>query len=369
MRLYYGNNFRLYGGMVFMTVRPLQFEDYIGQERIKTQLQISIGASKRMGKQLPHVLLHGNPGLGKTTLAQIISNELGVKFHEVMASNLTTVEDVESILANLSDNDHGEFDVLFIDEIHRLSPRIEEMFYPVMEDFVFERDIADPRTNRKELKRFWVPKFTLIGATTQLGDISRPMRDRFGLKFQLQNYAEAEIVTILEGLAGREKVQTDKKALFEIARRSKGVARIAINYFNRCREYADFKVGDGLVDSDVCMLTFDLMGIDEMGLEEVDYSILGYLASQSRPVGLDTLSTACDIDKNTIANIIEPYLLQTGLINKGGRGREITDRGLAWIMGKDIVGFDFNEPREVAEQQQEQPRPTSSGDITRVGRG
>jgi Holliday junction DNA helicase RuvB len=309
-----------------MANRPLSFEDYIGQERIKTQLRITIGASKKSGRQLPHMLLYGNPGLGKTTLAQIIANEAGVKFHEVMASNLSTVEDVEAMLANLSDDTP---DVLFIDEIHRLSLKIEELFYPVMEDFQFEKDMGEGR--QRKMQRFWVPKFCLIGATTLAGDLSRPLRDRFGLHHQLQNYQIEEIANILLKLAGREGVEIKGEALFSIAKRAKGVARIAINYYNRCLEYAEFIVGDGNITKDVAEEQFDLMGIDDMGLDENDYRVLAYLAGQPRAVGLNALASGCDIDVPTITNMIEPYLVQTGLINRTRSGREITEKGYTWI--------------------------------------
>jgi Holliday junction DNA helicase RuvB len=314
-------------GGSLMANRPLNLGDYIGQEKIKLQLKITIGASLKNDRSMPHMLLYGNPGLGKTTLAKIIANEIGVGFHEVLASNLKTVEDIENVLAGLSDE---RPDVLFIDEVHRLTLKTEELFYPVMEDFEFEREINDGYRGKK-VQRFWVPRFTLMGATTLAGELSRPLRDRFGLHFQLQNYELEEVAKIISNLADREYVQINDGALYDIARRSKGVARIAINYFYRCKEYADFINGDGNINDDVTHAQFDIMGIDEMGLDDHDYSVLKYLSNQPKPVGLSALATACDIDQPTIQNIIEPFLVQTGMINRTRSGREITENGFKWI--------------------------------------
>lgn len=301
-----------------MANRPLSFTDYIGQERMKAQLKISIGASRRNGVALPHTLITGNPGLGKTTIAEIIANEFGVSFIQVMAGNLNTAEDIERLFVQISTE---QADVIFIDEIHRLPVKIEELFYPIMEDLKCEIDG----------EVFWVPPFTLIGATTLAGDLSRPLRDRFGLHFQLQNYQIDEIETIITRLAKREETVIEQPALYEIARRSKGVARIAVKFFHRCREFADFVVGDGIITRDVCAQQFDLMGIDALGLDENDLKVLKYLAKQRRPVGKAALAAGVDIDQPTMENMIEPYLTQTGLIVGTGRGREITERGLNWI--------------------------------------
>ncbi|MDF0728931.1 Holliday junction branch migration DNA helicase RuvB [Cytobacillus sp. S13-E01] len=302
--------------------RPLKLNDYVGQEKIKKQLSITIGASKKKQTQLPHMLFYGNPGLGKTTLAKIIANEFGVKFHEAMGTNLKTVEDVESVLANLTDDGS---DVLFIDEIHRLPLKIEELFYPVMEDFVFEKEL-----NRK-IQQFWVPEFTLIGATTLAGELSRPLRDRFNLKFQLQNYNLEQISDIILKLASREKVTITDEALYDIAKRSKGVARIGINYFYRCLEYAEFITGKKQINQEVTKNQFEIMEIDDMGLDEGDRKVLLYLANQSSAIGGDALAIGSDIDKPTLQNIIEPYLIQCDLIIRTNKGREITNKGKNWI--------------------------------------
>lgn len=301
-----------------MANRPLTFEDYIGQARAKKQLNITIGASKRNKVALPHMLITGNPGLGKTTVAEIIANEFGVSFIQVMAGSINTIDDIEKLFAQISTS---QPDVVFVDEIHRLPIKIEELFYPIMEDLKCEID--------GEL--CWVPPFTLIGATTLAGDLSRPLRDRFGLHLQLQNYQIDEIEAIITRLAEREHTHIEKPALYEIARRSKGVARIAVKFFHRCREYADFINGDGIITAAVCEEQFDLMGIDPLGLDENDLKVLHYLAKQRRPVGKAMLAAGVDIDVPTMENIIEPYLVQTGLIVGTNRGREITERGLSWI--------------------------------------
>lgn len=313
-----------------MANRPLTFNDYIGQERMKQQLAISIGACKRADRQLPHLLFAGPPGLGKTTIAQVVANEMGVGFHEIMASSLNSAEDVEQLLAQLSAETK---DIVFIDEIHRLNPKVEELLYPVMEDFVFEMEWRE--NGRKMQERFWVPEFTLIGATTLAGDLSRPLRDRFGIHFNMQNYSTEETAQILYGLADREEVKINAKALMDIARRSRGVARIAINFFNRCREYAEF-MGDGEIDHNVTEEQFSILEIDELGLDEKDYAVLEYLASQSTPTGVDTLVAGTNIDKSTILNVVEPYLIQQQMITRTPRGRLITDKGLNWLY-RDMV--------------------------------
>jgi Holliday junction DNA helicase RuvB len=238
-----------------------------------------------------------------------------------MGGNLTKPEDIQALLAPLSDKGG---DIVFIDEIHRMPIAIEEMLYTAMEDFELEMDLG------KGTKRYWIPTFTLIGATTLAGDLSRPLRDRFGQHFQLQNYQVDEVSQILSKLAKREQVTISDDAINEIAKRGKGVARIAINLFYRCLEMADY-LGDGTINEDTTAKQFAIMGLDEMGLDENDYVVLNYLASQPRPIGAKALASACNMDETTITNIIEPYLVQKGMVNRTQRGREITPKGLSWI--------------------------------------
>jgi Holliday junction DNA helicase RuvB len=301
-----------------MADRPLTLDDYIGQKRVKIQLKVTIAACKKNQKSMPHMLLYGNPGLGKTTLSEIIANESGApNFYPVMGGNLQTVDAARNLLANL--NDEGG-DIIFIDEIHNLPIKVEEFFYTAMEDFTVEIDGV----------RCWVPEFTLIGATTLPADLSRPLRDRFGVHYQLQNYEVNEVSEILSKLAERQDVKVTSEAISEIAKRAKGVARIAINLFSRVREYADVFT-EGFVNAQSATEQFELMGIDELGLDENDHRVLHYLSTQTRPVGAAALATGCDMDRMTIETMVEPYLVQVGMINRTARGRELTPKGAEWI--------------------------------------
>lgn len=336
-----------------MANRPLMFKDYIGQERMKLQIRITQGACRKNNMPMPHMLFFGPPGLGKTTIANVVANEFGVKFLPAMANNIQNAADLEDLLAELSDS---RPDVLFIDEIHRLPVKVEELLYTVMEDFILETDMGGP--DGKSRERCWVPKFTLIGATTMAGALSKPLLDRFGLPFLMEHYHEDEIVQILSKLAERESIIIDDEAKDNIAKRSKGVARIAINYFQRCKEYADFYSDVmGHITYQDTQDQFENMMIDEIGLDAADYKVLRYLLSQIRPVGLDALAVAVDIDKNTIANMIEPYLVQKGLVNRERGGRVITERGRLWINGE-----------TTQEPPKDDDEDDSDGDIRRVGR-
>lgn len=342
-----------------MTKRPLKLIDYVGQERMKKQLKVTMSACKRMNEPLPHMLFAGSAGLGKTTIAKIVAEETNVGFHEVMASNINSLEDLENIFSNISED---RYDILFIDEIHRLPIRIEELLYPMMEDFIIEVEAKDSY-GRMRLERFYVPKFTLIGATTLAGDLTQPLRDRFGLTFNLQKYSEEETAGILENLAKRQSIDITENALREIAKRSKGTARIAINYFNRCKEYASF-LGQKKIDTVATKAQFDLLGIDEIGLDEQDFQVLEYLATQTTPIGIDTIATATSIDKNTIQTIIEPYLVQKRLMDRTRSGRRITPRGLDWIYSSDTYDVDVEPTIQTA---QSILQSTTSNGISRFG--
>jgi Holliday junction DNA helicase RuvB len=300
-----------------MANRPLTLDDYIGQERIKTQLRIILTASIKNKRALPHMLLYGNPGLGKTTLAEIVANEFGTNIRVAMGGSLLASDNIRDLFANLSECGG---DIIFIDEIHRMPTKIEEMLYSLMEDEEIEMNG----------QWFSVPPFTLIGATTLMGDLSRPLRDRFGAQFQLQNYQLDELAKIIAQVAAKEEIKITDQAINEIAKRAKGVARLAINFYKRCKEFAEvFK--DGFLDEEVTRDQFSMMGIDELGLDENDYRVLNFLAEQTRPVGANVLATGCDIDTATINSVIEPYLAQQGLISRTRQGREITLKGLQLI--------------------------------------
>jgi Holliday junction DNA helicase RuvB len=277
-----------------------------------------------------------------------------------MASNLNSVDDVETLLSNLEDDGNN---IIFIDEIHRMPMHVEEVLYPVMEDFVFEKEVGTGRN--KKIQQFWVPKFTLIGATTLAGNLSRPLRDRFGLHFLLQNYDEQEICSIVRGLANNHYVEIEDDAIVEIAKRAKGVARIAINFFFRCKEYADFVNGDGIITYEVSQGQFDLMGIDEMGLDENDYKVLKFLAEQPSAIGIDALATGVDIDKNTVASIIEPYLMQKRLIVRTRSGRAISDIGENWICRNDE--FAYQDSSSIVANNAEPTRNDNNNGLQRIG--
>lgn len=339
-----------------MTKRPLTLSDYIGQERMKKQLMVTMKACKKMNIPLPHMLFSGSAGLGKTTIAQIVANEMNVGFHEIMASNLNSLEDLEALFSQINEE---SYDIIFIDEIHRLPIKIEELLYPMMEDFIIECEAKD-QFGRMRMERFYVPKFTLIGATTLAGDLSQPLRDRFGIHFTLQKYNHEETANIIGNLANREGVEVTKDALLDIARRSKGTARIAINYFHRCKEYATF-LGKKLIDEIATKEQFDLLGVDELGLDSKDFTILEYLATQTTPVGIDTLATATSIDKNTIQSIIEPYLIQQRLMDRTTRGRKITPKGLDWIYSNGDYEPETPQPMQVLRE------ITRSNEVRRFG--
>jgi Holliday junction DNA helicase RuvB len=349
-----------------MTRRPLTLEGYVGQDRMKKQLAIMIGAGKKMNNPLPHLLFSGPPGLGKTTIAKIIAEEQGAKFHEVMASNINSLDDLENIFANLSEN---TYDILFIDEIHRLQMKVEELLYPIMEDFIVEVEGKD-HYGRKEMQRFWIPKFTLIGATTLAGDLSQPLRDRFGVHFTLEKYSEEQTSNIIQNLANREDVEITSGALADIAKRAKGTARIAINYYNRCKEYANY-LGEGIVDENATVGQFELLGIDEMGLDEQDYKVLEYLATQTTPIGIDTIATATSIDKNTVQTIVEPYLIQKRLVDRTRSGRRITPQGLNWVYQNSPIGEELamnnNNATYFESPSQQQVHPQNQNGMSRFG--
>ncbi len=301
-----------------ISLRPRFLNEYVGQERIKQNLRIYIEAAKRRAEPLDHVLLCGPPGLGKTTLAYIVSNELGVNIKATSGPAIERPGDLAAILTNLE-----ERDVLFIDEIHRLSRIIEEKLYPAMEEFKLDIIIGQgpyARTVRLDL-----PKFTLIGATTRTGMITSPLRDRFGVHIGLEFYSEEELVQILLRSARILKIEIDIKGAEEIAKRARGTPRIANRLLRRVRDFAQI-MGDGIITSSIAVRALEMMEVDPAGLDVTDRKILLTIIEKfdGGPVGLETIATALNEDKETIEDVYEPYLIRGGYIKRTQRGRVAT---------------------------------------------
>ena len=302
-------------GEVENSLRPKTIDEYIGQSKIKANLEVFISAAKKRGDALDHVLLYGPPGLGKTTLAAIIANELGVQFRQTSGPAIEKAGDLAAILTNLEENS-----VLFIDEIHRMNKVIEEMLYPALEDFSMDIILGQgpsARTVKLPLK-----KFTLIGATTKSGMISSPLRDRFGVMCRLEIYSPDELRRIIERSASIVEISIDGDAALEIAKRSRGTPRIANRLLKRVRDFAEVKNRRN-VDVEMAKEALNLLEVDEIGLDFVDRRILESIIKtfDGGPVGLETLAAATGEDANTIEDMYEPYLLQLGFIKRTTRGR------------------------------------------------
>ncbi|MCG0238501.1 MAG: Holliday junction branch migration DNA helicase RuvB [Firmicutes bacterium] len=300
------------------SLRPRRLAEYPGQERAKEQLSIYIAAAKSRGEPLDHVLLYGPPGLGKTTLAHIIAHELGVNIRTTSGPAITHGGDLAAILTSLS-----EGDVLFVDEIHRLSRQVEEVLYPAMEDFCLDLVLGkgpSARTLRLEL-----PRFTLIGATTRYGALTSPLRDRFGVVIQLQYYSVEELVEILMRSARILGVPLDPGGALEIARRSRGTPRIANRLLKRLRDYAQVRA-DGVITREVAEAGLELLQVDRLGLDHVDRKMLRTLIEKygGGPVGLETLAAATAEEAETVEDVYEPYLMQIGFLQRTPRGRVAT---------------------------------------------
>jgi len=301
-------------------LRPKDFAGYIGQERLKTNLRLAIAAAKKRGEPIDHVLLYGPPGLGKTTMAAVIANEMGTNIRITSGPAVEKAGDLASLLTNLQDGD-----ILFIDEIHRLGRNVEEVLYSAMEDF--KLDIMLGKGPSARSLRLDLPKFTVIGATTRTGNLAAPLRDRFGIMHRLEFYNHDEIAQIISRSANILGVKIDEKAAAELAKRARLTPRIANRLLKRVRDYADVN-GDGIIDTVITKGALELLEVDELGLDPADRNMLTAIINNfsGGPVGVDTLAAITGDERTTIEDFYEPYLLQMGLIERTPRGRKVTPK-------------------------------------------
>jgi Holliday junction DNA helicase RuvB len=301
-----------------LSLRPAKLSEYIGQKKVKDNLGIYLKAAKQRREALDHVLLTGPPGLGKTTLSQICANEMGATLHSTAGPVIEKSGDLAALLTNLQ-----EGDVLFIDEIHRMNPAIEEILYPAMEDYHLDIMIGQGTAARSI--KLELPKFTLVGATTRPGLITAPLRGRFGIIFHLDFYPVEDLTTIISRSATILNVEVDPKGAREIAKRARGTPRIANRLLRRVRDYAEVDY-DGRITEAVAIDALDRMEVDTYGLDEIDRKLLTTIIEKfdGGPVGLGTISAAIHEEKDSIEEIIEPYLIQTGFLNRTPRGRIVT---------------------------------------------
>lgn len=313
------------------SLRPRDFNGYIGQERLKRNLQLAIQAAKKRGEPLDHVLLYGPPGLGKTTMASVIANEMGAQIRVTSGPAVERAGDLASLLTNLQDGD-----VLFIDEIHRLNRSVEEVLYSAMEDFKIDIMLGKGPSARS--LRLDVPKFTLIGATTRTGALAAPLRDRFGMVHRLEFYTPEEIAKIILRAAEILNTRMEPAAADVLSTRARLTPRIANRLLRRVRDYADVN-GDGIIDTVTTHSALDLLEIDEIGLDPADRLLLGKMIEMygSNPVGLNTLAALTGDEMATIEDFYEPYLLQIGMLERTPRGRRATTKAHRHL-GKDVAG-------------------------------
>mgnify|MGYP000195373703 CR=1 FL=1 len=304
------------------SLRPHTLKEYIGQEKAKGNLSVFIEAARRRGESLDHVLLHGPPGLGKTTLAGIIAAEMGVNIRITSGPAIEKPGDLAALLTNLNEND-----ILFVDEIHRLNRQVEEVLYPAMEDFAI--DIMIGKGSSARSIRLDLPKFTLVGATTRAGLLTAPLRDRFGVIHHLEFYTEEELANIILHSSKVLNVEVDPQGALEMARRSRGTPRLANRILKRVRDFAQVKY-DGRITKEVASFALDLLEVDRYGLDQTDRLLLTTIMEkfQGGPVGLDTLAASIGEDAGTIEDVYEPFLIKSGFINRTPRGRVATE--FAW---------------------------------------
>ena len=300
-------------------LRPQYLKDYIGQKKVKDNLKVYIEAAKQRQESLDHVLLYGPPGLGKTTLAGIIANEMGVNLKVTAGPAIEKPGEMAAILNNLKDGD-----ILFVDEIHRLPRQVEEVLYPAMEDYVI--DVVIGKGTAARSIRFALPHFTLVGATTRAGMLSAPLRDRFGVVNRLEFYSPEELCCIIENSAKILQVDIDKEGAMEMARRSRGTPRLANRFLKRVRDFAQIKY-DGKITKEVADFALNLLEVDRLGLDRTDRKIITTMIENygGGPVGIESLAVAIGEDAGTLEDVYEPYLVQNGLLLRTPRGRMVSD--------------------------------------------
>ena len=306
-------------------IRPSKLDEYIGQTEVKENMKVFIEAAKKREESLDHVLLYGPPGLGKTTMAYIIANELGVGIKTASGPSIEKSGDLAAILSNLEAGD-----VLFIDEIHRMPKFIEEILYPAMEDFTIDLIIGNEGSTRNI--KIDLPPFTLVGATTRAGDLSSPLRDRFGIVNKLRYYTEDELVLIINRTSKVIQTEIDEEAARELAKRSRGTPRIANKLFKRVRDFALVE-GEGIIDLDITRKALDRLKIDQIGLDETDKELILTIIDKFNggPVGIDTLATSVGEEVSTIEDMYEPYLISIGFIKRTSRGRIATEEAYKYF--------------------------------------